>query len=38
MMVNLSALFIEEKNMTIDGIVMGPVRILILIRIGEFAQ
>jgi DNA segregation ATPase FtsK/SpoIIIE-like protein len=31
-------LFIEEKNMTIDGFDMGPVRIPILIRIGEFAQ
>jgi predicted NACHT family NTPase len=32
------ALCIEEKNITIDGIDMGPVRIPILIRIGEFAQ
>jgi hypothetical protein len=31
-------LFIEEQNVIIHGINMGPVRIPILIRIGEFTQ
>ncbi len=32
------ALFIQEKDVIIHGINMGPMRIPILIRIGEFAQ
>ena len=32
------ALCIEDKNIIVNGVDMGPVRIPILIRIGEFAQ